>query len=256
VPVDSNLKTTRSVSKLIAFLLTAGAMVATSLAAHHPPDSSPSRWVSRGGVQDNGCADCHSKLEGKIVDLYARSVHARAGITCDRCHGGELFTADKTKGHSGRFIGQPTSNQAVTMCGTCHRAQAAVYKGSRHFPERRGSPRVDCVQCHGAHTVGAPDRHFSFAYFCSGCHGQEYLPELPGFFPRVLALMDSLEDTQREAEAAGRTLSEDYIQRRKEARRMAAEIVHATDLGGSVEKAPAILKLGDELKAISDGVKK
>lgn len=201
------------------------------------------------GAADN-CAVCHQKHDAGTVSLYSSSAHATAGITCDRCHGGEQLAVDKQKAHAGRFVGQPASDQVLAMCGSCHRPQLAMFKTSRHFLERKGVRRVDCVACHGAHTVGSPSRNFAFAYYCSGCHGQEYLPELPRFFPQVLELADYMAETQRAMSGAARQATENEIARTKEIRRRIAEIVHPTDLAGSVEKAPEILKLGEELKQI------
>jgi cytochrome c553 len=141
----------------------------------------------------------------------------------------------------GNFIGQPSPNEVITMCGSCHRAQTAAFKTGKHFPERKGQPRVDCSQCHGAHAVGSASRNFSFVYYCAGCHGQEYLPALPESFQKMLALADSLNESTR-------ALSEDAAQRRKEIRRRIGEIVHPTDFEGARSKADEILKLGDELK--------
>jgi hypothetical protein len=126
------------------------------------------------------------------------------------------------------------------MCGSCHTKQLAVFKTSRHFPERRGSPRVDCVQCHGAHSVGSPSRSFSFAYYCAGCHGLEYLPHLPAEFQKTLSMSDDLNDSLRAIEASGGKLSADEVAAKKEVRRLMAEIVHATDSEGGVRQASTL----------------
>jgi hypothetical protein len=123
------------------------------------------------------------------------------------------------------------------MCGACHQAVLAAFKTSRHFPEHRGSSRVDCVQCHGAHTVGSPSRNFSFANYCTGCHGLEYLPGLPGEIQKTLSMLDDLSDAIRELESKGRSLSAEEARRRKEIRHSIADIVHPTDLKGGQLKA-------------------
>ena len=132
------------------------------------------------------------------------------------------------------------------MCGACHQAALAAFKTSRHFPEHRGSPRVDCVQCHGAHTVGSPSRNFSFAYYCTGCHGLEYLPALPGEIQKTLAMLDDLSDAIRALESSGRALTADQKQQRKEIRRSIADIVHPTDLKGGVSQTVEVQqRIGD-----------
>jgi hypothetical protein len=115
---------------------------------------------------------------------------------------------------------------------------------------------MDCVQCHGAHAVGSTGRNFSFALFCTGCHGLEYLPELPREFQKMLALVDDEKDSLAALESAGRKASDEVMKRRKEIRRMVAEIVHSTDMKGGLEKIPQILKLGDEFKSIIEREKR
>ncbi|HXG67353.1 MAG TPA: ammonia-forming cytochrome c nitrite reductase subunit c552 [Blastocatellia bacterium] len=198
----------------------------------------------------DSCAACHQKQEGNVVELFSHSVHAQKGIACSRCHGGDSSATDKQAAHSGRFVGQPSSEQVLTICGSCHREQLATFKTSRHFPERRGVTRVDCVQCHGAHTVGSPKRNFSFAYYCSGCHGLEYLPELPSDFLKMLNLADDLTEAMNARANAGAAPAEEAIQRRKEISRMIARIVHGTDLKGGGEEIPRIVESGNALKRI------
>ncbi|HWP42328.1 MAG TPA: cytochrome c3 family protein [Blastocatellia bacterium] len=175
-----------------------------------------------------------------------RSTHAISKIACTGCHGGDLFATDKQQAHSGRFKGRPSPDQVIAMCGSCHRAQLEMFKGSRHFPEKKGQARIDCAQCHGAHTVGAPAESFSFAYLCAGCHGLEYLPELPAAFQKMMAVADDVQHTLRAARESGQRLSQDVIRLRKEIRRSISEIVHPTDTQAGPGKIPAVLKLGQE----------
>ncbi len=218
------------------------AMVAIFAFFHFEEDSAKAELIfDSSSIRQDNCAACHKTETAETVALYLSSVHAAKGFACNRCHGGESAAADKAKAHAGNFIGQPSPNEVLTMCGSCHRAQAASFKTGKHFPERRGQTRLDCSQCHGAHAVGSASRNFSFAYYCAGCHGQEYLPELPDNFKQMLALADSLND-------AGRALSEDADRRRKEINRLIGEIVHPTDFEGARSRIPEILKLGDEFK--------
>ena len=200
-------------------------------------------------TEDN-CSACHQKQDQKILSLYSQSVHAKAGKSCNSCHGGDASATAKQEAHSLNFAGKPSSDQAVRMCGTCHRSEAAQYRASHHFPTQKNVSRVDCVECHGAHTVGAPSRGFSVAYFCSGCHGLEYLPGLQQQFQDMLNLSDDLRLALQDITESGRAPSEDILQRRKEIQRLTAEIVHKTDLEGGTAKIPHILELGEKLKSI------
>jgi hypothetical protein len=131
-----------------------------------------------------------------------------------------------------------------------------MFKNGRHFPEHKGQARIDCAQCHGAHTVGAPAESFSFAYLCAGCHGLEYLPPLPQDLQRLMALADEVQGELRGFRVQGRSLNDEAIRLRKEIRRAISEIVHPTDLQGGQPKIPDILKMGDEFKRAVDRQKR
>ena len=207
-------------------------------------------------AQSNNCASCHAQQKDQVIELFNKSTHAKANVTCNLCHGGEPSAPSKAAAHANNFVGRPGPNETLAMCGSCHTTQLAKFKSSAHFPERKGTPRMDCAQCHGAHTVGSTARNFSFALFCTGCHGLEYLPELPREFQKMLALVDDEKDSLAALESAGRKASDEIMKRRKEIRRMVSEIVHATDLKGGLEQIPQILKLGDQFKTIIEREKK
>lgn len=204
--------------------------------------------VSVIAAQLDNCADCHKKQSVEVLSLYSGSTHAKSKLTCNRCHGGDALATDKEKAHSGNFVGLPDPNQIISMCGSCHRAQIAMFKEGKHSVENQGKPRLDCSQCHGAHTVGSPTRNFSFNYFCAGCHGLEYLPELPPDFQQMLKLVDNIKDITAKTESSGRALTEEEIRTRREIRHRIAEIVHATDAKGGSAKIPDILRLGEEFR--------
>jgi cytochrome c3-like protein len=213
--------------------------------AHTSPALSLHEAITTNQATD-ACAGCHQKLGDKIASLYLMSTHSASAIGCYRCHGGDPFADDKQKAHGERFVGRPSVLQVVEMCGSCHKSQLSIYKSGRHFQDKRGKPRVDCVQCHGAHTVGAPAESFRFAFMCSDCHGLEYLPELPEDFRKLLSVADESAERVRAAAKSGRAVPDHALSLRREIRRKIAELVHSTDLGGGLEKLPAILKLGEQ----------
>jgi mono/diheme cytochrome c family protein len=136
------------------------------LAAHREPgDGQKTGDLSVAAALSDTCSACHQKQDEKILSLYSQSTHAKAGKSCNSCHGGDASAAEKDDAHSLNFVGKPNSEQAVRMCGSCHRQEAAQYRASHHFPVQKGVSRVDCVECHGAHTIGAPARGFSVALF-------------------------------------------------------------------------------------------
>jgi hypothetical protein len=180
------------------------------------------------------------------VGLHLKSAHARVG--CQGCHGGSPDDYDEAKAHAGTFVGKPDTSATLKMCARCHESPLVQFKDSRHFPEHRGVPRVDCVTCHGAHTIGGPSETSSLAQVCIGCHGLEYLPGLPKQVQVMLEVADDLRESLGKAGEEGRTISPELTERRKGIRHRISEIVHPTDLKNGLEKIPQILEDGRLLK--------
>jgi hypothetical protein len=200
--------------------------------------------------KDN-CIDCHSRLQGKsgqVVSIYQTSTHSRASVGCDGCHGGDSSQLEKSKAHAGHFIARPDTAATLEMCGTCHRQPLEFFKNSRHVAARPNAARLDCVECHGVHGIGAASESFRWPQFCAGCHGLEYLPQLPRPFQEMLTLADDLREGVHRLEMKGRAPGKELIERRKKIRHMISELVHQTDAKGDVERVPRILELGATLQ--------
>ncbi|MEK6302865.1 MAG: cytochrome c3 family protein [Acidobacteriota bacterium] len=200
---------------------------------------------------EDNCVACHSRQKNdarQVVAIFQTSTHARAMIGCDGCHGGDLSQPAKIKAHAGRFIGRPDTAATLEMCGKCHRQPLELFKQSRHVASRPNAGRLDCVECHGVHSIGAASESFRWPMFCAGCHGLEYLPQLGRPFQEMLALADDLNDGLHRLEAKGRAPARDLIDRRKEIRHLISELVHKTDRQGGVERIQRVLELGVALK--------
>ncbi len=180
--------------------------------------------------------------------LHLASTHGQASVGCHGCHGGDPAETDKAKAHMVNFVAKPDAMGTLQMCGQCHIQPNRQFKASRHMPAQLNSPRLDCAECHGVHTIGSPPTSFSFSMFCAGCHGLEYLPALPPAFQQMLDLTDELSAEFRRLAELERTPAAGVTKLRKEIRRLTAEIVHSTDLEGGLQQVPRILKLGEELK--------
>jgi Cytochrome c3 len=214
-------------------------LLAVSLLRHPPEVTAQS---------DNSCVTCHrQQTDSKVLTIFQTSTHGRSGIACDRCHGGDPSQAAKTKAHADHFIAKFDTPATLEMCGRCHRQPLEYFKASRHVAARPNAPRLDCVECHGVHAIGAYSESFRWTQFCAGCHGLEYLPALPRPFQEMLAMADDLNDGLQRLKQKG-DVKPDLIQRRKEIRHMISELVHKTDSKGGAERIPLIMKLGAGLK--------
>jgi nitrate/TMAO reductase-like tetraheme cytochrome c subunit len=202
-------------------------------------------------LAEDNCVKCHAQSTGRakeVVGLHFSSAHGKANVGCDGCHGGDPAQSDKVKSHSTNFTGKPDRGATLTMCGACHAPQLAQFKTGKHFPEKQDIPRLDCAECHGAHSIGNPPDTFSLGQFCVSCHGLEYLPPLPQQFQDLLNLSDDLREAFARLAAKGRKPSDEAGERRKEIRRLTAEIIHTTDLRGGLARIPQIVSQGEKLK--------
>ncbi len=146
------------------------------------------RWlpVSTAAAKENACLACHSRLGQKTTGGMAYldwkdSVHDQAGVTCDRCHGGNPDKPDRDGAHRG-VLGpaDPASrvhySRIPALCGGCHQPQLKEFKQSRHyqvFLSGQGTVRgPTCITCHGSMhtTILAPH---NVAETCRRCHNAE-----------------------------------------------------------------------------------
>jgi hypothetical protein len=249
IPINRGLSRVSRWSRTVA-LTSWLAFVALSLTGSFAVGSTaPDPGASTGSPAQtaNSCVSCHQTL-GEEAALYALSVHAGSGISCSRCHGGNPAAADKAGAHSDRFVGKLDAGRQFSTCGSCHAAELNVFKTGKHFPERKGIAKLDCVQCHGTHMIGSPNRNFSYAYFCSGCHGLEYLPELNKPFQQMLMAADAENDSINELRRAGARLPEEALALRKKSRAAVGQIVHGTDHEKGLAGIPEILKQHEQFK--------
>ncbi|MFQ5676121.1 MAG: multiheme c-type cytochrome, partial [bacterium] len=134
----------------------------------------------------NTCVSCHLEIGDELalpVEGMKEDVHARQGLSCVDCHGG-----DPTAGQDGDpdasmdpakgYIGAPVRSQIPQFCGRCHSDpnymrrfnprvatdQLDRYKTSVHGQRlQQGDAKVaTCIDCHGVHGIhGAKDARSS-----------------------------------------------------------------------------------------------
>jgi hypothetical protein len=158
-------------------------------------------WSSETSAQvprDN-CAACHLETGDDRLAAPARTfdgdIHRAKGFGCVSCHGGDsqatgMEAMDPRKG----YIGKPSRQQVVQVCGRCHADagfmkrynpslrvdQVAEYATSVHGRRLRelGDPKVaTCGSCHPAHSIRPPSDPKSSVHplrvadTCGRCHG-------------------------------------------------------------------------------------
>jgi formate-dependent nitrite reductase cytochrome c552 subunit len=140
----------------------------------------PSGVLAEAGA--NSCVACHRVITGvrylehDFTD-WSQSVHAKAGVTCEACHGGNPAVLDVAQAHKGM---KPSTDKSSPVyftrlpatCGTCHPAEYKAFQKSAHFEELERSGRgPNCVTCHGsmANHILAP---MNLDESCSLCHKQ------------------------------------------------------------------------------------
>jgi len=187
--------------------------VSTALNAKESPLKLPEWWNPDNPlpIVESNCVRCHLTAGRELtvpVRDFARSVHDRAKMSCNDCHGGN--TEDDTKAHEHEFdfIGTKLSAH-VAACADCHADEAAALRKGPHFWDL--SKRINrdypvCIDCHGNHDVGKPPTEFSLMNVCTDCHKNfdEVMPETAA----VVAENDRLWKTLREVHAKRKAATE------------------------------------------------
>jgi len=150
-------------------------------------------------LKDNTCVNCHlndvDDDNTEMTEHYLKGIHARRGISCADCHGGDPKAEDQDDAmdEDAGFVGAPERADIPAFCAKCHADpnyirgfnpnlptdQFAKYKisghGKRLFKSR--DPKVAvCTSCHGVHGILPPDDPNSPVYIqnipktCSHCH--------------------------------------------------------------------------------------
>lgn len=135
---------------------------------------------SRAQTPASRCADCHFANPRSVsrwhLSEWDHSAHGRAGVGCEKCHGGDPGTFDSFLAHQGILSVQNPASPLNRInlpktCGGCHPGPFAAFQGSRHYELlRQGNlDTPTCVTCHG--NVGAyllsPKSLYSE---CANCH--------------------------------------------------------------------------------------
>jgi hypothetical protein len=156
----------------------------------------PTPIAHPGDANSTGCVDCHSKVDKKqaaITEDWTASVHAKEGVGCADCHGGDPRSDEITVGMAERngFLGVPGRDQTVGLCGGCHANaermrsyQVATDQYAKYFSSVHGQRLLTakdtrvaiCVDCHGSHGIKPASDPTADVYplnvpkLCASCH--------------------------------------------------------------------------------------
>jgi len=154
----------------------------------------------------NSCLECHKGLDEKrLVDPANYSlddVHAKIGVSCVDCHGGNSASDDISVAMDAAngFAGKPKKADIPNFCAKCHSDvnymkrynpniptdQLSKYEVSQHGKlNAQGDMKTAvCTNCHNAHNILAINNPASPAYAlnvpdtCAKCHSdKEYMKE-------------------------------------------------------------------------------
>jgi len=127
------------------------------------------------------CASCHLANMTRVpapehLGEWQRSAHAKQGVGCHECHGGDPWTyvaADLHKGIlSPAHAASPVNGSNLTQtCARCHRADAQAFAHTMHAALAHAGERraPTCTTCHGAMRAVVPSPA-ALERQCAECH--------------------------------------------------------------------------------------
>lgn len=136
--------------------------------------------IALGYAAGSACITCHESLlpstqRAHDFTEWRDSIHARKGVTCEQCHGGNATTSDMKQAHQGVVRStQPNSplyyKRIADTCGKCHTPEATEFKKSFHAKELDRTGRgPNCTTCHGSMATRILNPQ-ELEQTCSLCH--------------------------------------------------------------------------------------
>ncbi len=130
------------------------------------------------GARQSTCIECHQSMQDQArlyqpVEKWRESVHAKNGIACHGCHGGDPTTMDEEAMSPDKgFKEVPKPETIPDFCGACHLGVKEDYLASAHGKALgKGGPQ--CATCHGAHGIQLASPQLINSQSCTQCHGYE-----------------------------------------------------------------------------------
>jgi hypothetical protein len=131
-------------------------------------------------AETNQCIACHETdvlpiSLGHSFEDWRGSAHARGGVGCEKCHGGDPSAAEEEVAHRGVLPASEVGSlvnpaRLPATCGTCHAKELAAFDATVHARELKTHGRgATCSTCHGAMATSLPSPA-ELSVRCSACH--------------------------------------------------------------------------------------
>lgn len=175
-------------SVILLGLLLAGVILAGPGSGADPQSKTGRRATATGGLsgrfRDNNCVICHSRiteplrLTSHFYD-WLGSRHEVAGVSCEKCHGGDPAVADARKSHAGvkspGVEGSPLHPKTLAItCGACHQEVTAVFTRSAHSRKLEESGDApSCTTCHQHMATAVINWPPATVKLCASCHNEK-----------------------------------------------------------------------------------
>ncbi|MBI3948909.1 MAG: hypothetical protein HY314_00400 [Acidobacteria bacterium] len=156
-------------------------------------------------LEKNQCAGCHSKitaplsLSNKYFEWHV-SLHRDNNIGCEKCHGGDPTTKDKSKAHqevlpvADRQSKVHPANLPDT-CSACHDGLIKSFVRSGHYQKLKESNLgPSCTTCHAHMASAVVQTPAEAAALCARCHNTVGgpLPARPEIPEKAKDVMEAL----------------------------------------------------------------
>jgi hypothetical protein len=130
--------------------------------------------------QPNRCVECHEEEVlpislGHSFSEWRASSHAKSGVACEKCHGGDPAAADPENAHKGVLpASDPGSmihaSKVAATCGGCHAKEHEAFLGTVHGKAvEEGDQRATCLTCHDSMATHLPTPA-ELRTRCAVCH--------------------------------------------------------------------------------------
>jgi len=131
-------------------------------------------------AEGNQCVACHEAEVlpislGHSFDDWRSSAHARGGVGCEKCHGGDPEAVEMEAAHRGVLAAAESGSlvnpvRLPATCGACHAEQFAAFDATLHGRQLKNDGRgATCSTCHGAMATSLPSPG-ELSLRCAVCH--------------------------------------------------------------------------------------